>query len=300
VTARVCKVFVAGLLCMMGSAVPTVTPAGAQPSSNGGPGGYWMLGADGGVYTFGDARYFGSPSQNHTFTCDVNNPDGCDYPVSMAPTGDGYEIITTQGHLYPYGNAPTFGHFPAPNALPGPIVFLDSTGSGQGLWAIDSTGCVYTVGDAHFFGDMCGRHLNAPIVYAWITPDEQGYWLLGGDGGVFTFGDAGFFGSTGGLKLNAPVAAITATPDGRGYWLVARDGGVFAFGDAGFFGSAASTNLQAPMARVLASSDGQGYLLIGEDGGVFTFGDAPFFGSLASSPPSPLKNRAIQDVAFSA
>ena len=98
---------------------------------------------------------------------------------------------------------------------------------------LDSTGRLFTLGDAGFYGDTIGAALNKPIVGMAATPDGAGYWMVAADGGIFSFGDAGFYGSTGGLALNQPIVGMAATPDGAGYWLVAADGGIFSFGDAG-------------------------------------------------------------------
>jgi hypothetical protein len=121
-----------------------------------------------------------------------------------------------------------------------------------GYAVLDSSGRLFTMGDAGFFGSTGGLHLAAPVVGMAATPDGDGYWLVGSDGGVFSFGDAGFFGSTGGLHLAAPVVGMAATPDGDGYWLVGSDGGVFSFGDAPFEGSAASP-LEPPAYMALPS-----------------------------------------------
>ena len=41
----------------------------------------------------------------------------------------------------------------------------------------------------------------------------------------------------GAIRLNKPIVGMAATPDGKGYWLVASDGGIFTYGDAAFYGS---------------------------------------------------------------
>ena len=151
-----------------------------------------------------------------------------------------------------------------------------------GYAIVDSSGRVFTMGDAGFYGDETGLTLNKPIVGMAASPDGGGYWLVGSDGGIFAFGDATFFGSTGSLTLNKPIVGMAATPDGGGYWLVGSDGGIFAFGDATFFGSTGSLTLNKPIVGMAATPDGGGYWLVGSDGGIFAFGDATFFGSTGS------------------
>jgi hypothetical protein len=168
---------------------------------------------------------------------------------------------------------------PAPTAH---AVALAATPDGGGYWVASSTGGVYPFGDAHSYGSMSGKTLNAPIVGLAATPSGQGYWLVASDGGIFSFGNAGFFGSAGAIRLNAPIVGIAATPSGDGYWLVASDGGIFSYGDARFWGSAGSLHLNQPVVGMASSPSGLGYWLVASDGGIFSYGDATFRGSTGS------------------
>lgn len=193
-------------------------------------GGYWMLGADGGVFSYGNARFFGSAADNHL-----------PYPfVGMAPTpdGGGYWLVTRAGGVYAYGDAAFHGQA---RDLPirAPVVGIASTADGGGYWIATADGGVYSFGDATFHGSMGGAHLNAPVVAIAPTPDGGGYWLLGADGGVFSFGDAGFHGAALGVSP-FPMVGLAPTSDGAGYWLLGADGGVFTYGDAHFAGSGRS------------------------------------------------------------
>ncbi|HXA31009.1 MAG TPA: right-handed parallel beta-helix repeat-containing protein [Acidimicrobiales bacterium] len=244
--------------------------------------GYWMTASDGGVFTFGQASFWGSLGGQS-----LNAP-----VVGLAQTRDqgGYVLAGADGSVSSFGDAITYGSVGA-GQLTAPIVGVAMTPSSQsgtqglGYWLVGSDGNVYPFGhDAASFGSTVGTPLNQPIVGMAPTPDGAGYWLVAADGGVFSFGDAGFFGSEGGKPLNAPVSGIVPTADGQGYWLVAKDGGVFTFGDAGFFGSMGGKPLNAPVVGILSSGGGQGYSLVAADGGVFTFGDAGFFGSMGGQP----------------
>ncbi|HET7487299.1 MAG TPA: hypothetical protein VFJ85_05175 [Acidimicrobiales bacterium] len=231
--------------------------------------GYWLAGSDGGVFTFGDARYFGS-----TGNLRLNRPI-----VAMAatPTRAGYWLVASDGGVFTFGDAGFLGSTGAMH-LNQPIVAMAPTPSGRGYWLVASDGGVFSFGDARFFGSTGSIRLNKPIVAAAPTPSGAGYWLIASDGGVFSFGDAGFLGSTGGIVLNKPIVAAAATASGRGYRLVASDGGVFAFGDAADIGSAASPGLPRPV--VGAASAGAGMVLVAGDGSVVPLGDASFCGSL--------------------
>ncbi len=249
------------------SATTSAATLTVPPTSNQG---YWMVGADGGIFTFGDAGYYGSEGGQH-----LNAPI-----VGMAatPDGKGYWLVASDGGIFTFGDAGYYGSEGGQH-LNAPIVGMAVTPDGKGYWLVASDGGIFTFGDAAFDGSEGGQHLNAPIVGMAVTPDGKGYWLVASDGGIFTFGDAAFDGSEGGQHLNQPIVGMAVTPDGKGYWLVASDGGIFTFGDAAFDGSEGGQHLNAPIVGMAATPDGKGYWLVASDGGIFTFGDAAFDGS---------------------
>jgi hypothetical protein len=268
--------------------------------------GYWLVGADGGVFSF-DAPFFGSgASQCAESSAPFGGPIFCAAAIASTPDGGGYTILTpfefSVGPNQQPALASQFGnatgsascttHFDAsggPTSVPLDEGFswvgIASTPSGHGFWLVNQGGEIATCGDASYFGqpglgtsDVIGI-FPYPIGMA-ATPDGKGYWVADSDGGVFAYGDARYFGSMGNQHLNAPVVGVAATPDGKGYWLVASDGGIFAFGDATFFGSMGGQPLNAPMVGIAANPDGPGYWTAAFDGGVFSFGGAPFEGSM--------------------
>ena len=232
--------------------------------------GYWIVGSDGGVFTYGDAAFHGSMGGKPLSAPVVG--------IAATPSGDGYWIAASDGGLFSFGNAGFHGSMGG-KPLNAPIVGIASTPTGDGYWLAASDGGLFAFGDAGFYGSMGGKELNRPVVGIASTPSGKGYWLVASDGGLFAFGDAGFYGSMGGKSLAAPVVGVIATPSGKGYWVVASDGGMFSFGDAGFHGSMGGTHLNAPIVGASPTPDGGGYWLVGGDGGLFTFGDAGFFGS---------------------
>jgi serine protease AprX len=220
-----------------GSAVPqfAVTVTDDDVAGLGGAG-YWLTAADGGIFTFGTARFFGS-----TGAIRLNQPI-----VGMAPTtnGNGYWLVARDGGIFAFGDAAFFGSTGAIR-LNQPIVGMAPTRSGNGYWLVAADGGIFAFGDAAFFGSTGAIRLNQPIVGMAATWQGAGYWLVARDGGIFAFGDAAFFGSTGAIRLNQPIVGMAPTV--AGYWLVARDGGIFAFGDAPFHGSTGSLTLNAPI-----------------------------------------------------
>ncbi len=234
--------------------------------------GYWLAASDGGIFTFGDAAFYGSTGAIH-----LNAPI---VGMASSPDGRGYWLVASDGGIFTFGDARFLGSTGALH-LNKPIVGMAPTPDGNGYWLVASDGGIFTFGDAAFDGSTGAIHLNAPIVGMAPTPDGNGYWLVASDGGIFTFGDARFLGSTGAIHLNAPIVGMASSPDGRGYWLVASDGGIFTFGDARFLGSTGALRLNAPIVGMASSRDGGGYTLVASDGGIFTFGDATFYGSPA-------------------
>ena len=231
--------------------------------------GYYIAGRIGDTYAEGDAVPLGGPFM-------LSSPV---VSISTTPDGDGDWLATSNGGVYNYGDAQSFGSASS-HPLNQPVVGMASTPDGQGYWLVASDGGIFTFGDARFFGSTGAIRLNKPVVGMASTPDGRGYWLVASDGGIFTFGDAGFFGSTGAIRLNQPVVGLASSPDGEGYWLVASDGGIFTFGDAKFFGSTGAIRLNKPVVGMASTPDGRGYWLVASDGGIFTFGDAPYLGSI--------------------
>src|SRR4051812_49072356 len=68
--------------------------------------GYWLVGSDGGVFTFGDAAFYGS-----TGSMQLNKP-----VVAIVPTVDshGYWLVAGDGGIFAFGNAPGVANNPLP------------------------------------------------------------------------------------------------------------------------------------------------------------------------------------------
>ena len=143
-------------------------------------GGYWLVASDGGVFNFGDARFYGSMGGQH-----LNSP-----VVGIAATPDG----RATGWSPPTAASSTSGTPSSAGSMGGqhlnaPVVGMAADDAG-GYWLVASDGGVFNFGDAPFIGSMGGQHLNAPVAGIAGTPDGGGYWLVGSDGGIFNYGDA--------------------------------------------------------------------------------------------------------------
>jgi hypothetical protein len=224
----------------------------------------------------GDQLYAALPAVRQAVADRLASPP----PDAPAPT-PGYWLLTGDGQVFPFGEAPT----PASAMAPAPAVSLTPTPSGQGYWVLSGDGRVSPFGDARPFGSTEDMALNASVVRLEPTPSGLGYWIVAADGGVFTFGDARFFGSAAETRLAGPVVTLLASPSGQGYWIVAGDGGVFAFGDAQFFGSAAGSPASDPVVGATAHPSGEGYWLLTAAGRVLPLGAARFHGDVPSRQP---------------
>jgi hypothetical protein len=254
---------------------------GVAPSGQG----YWLAGADGGIFAFGDAGFYGSAG-----SLTLDKPI---VGMAASPDAKGYDLVASDGGIFSFGDA-SFHGSTGGMTLNKPIVGMALTPDGGGYWMVGADGGIFAFGDAGFYGSTGSLTLNQPIVAMTASPDGRGYWLVAADGGIFSFGDAGFHGSTGSTTLNRPIVGMATTPDGLGYWLVGSDGGIFSFGDAAFSGSTGSITLNKPIVDLAATPDGQGYWLVGSDGGIFSFGDAPFLGSTGGQPlNAPIVQMAV-------
>ncbi len=251
--------------------VPATTPLNSVMvaiAAAPGPGqGYWLAAADGGVFTAGDARFYGSLG-----ALPLVGP-----VVAIAPTPDGagYWLAAMDGGVFSFGDAQFYGSMGG-HPLNAPVVGMAATPDGRGYWLVAADGGVFSFGDAIFYGSMGGHPLNARVVGMAATPDGHGYWLVAADGGVFSFGDAAFYGSMGGQPLEDPVVGMAATSDGGGYTEVLSNGVVYPFGDARPFGSLAGgyggnpANVP-PIAGIALTPDDGGYWLLEPDGWDYSF-----------------------------
>jgi hypothetical protein len=192
--------------------------------------GYWLLGSDGGVFSYGpDATFHGS-----TGGMKLNRP-----VVSMAAVDpDGYYTVATDGGVFAF-NKPFEGSMGGSH-LNQPVVGMAYDQPHGGYWLVASDGGVFTFGteEGHtFHGGMAGQHLNAPIIGIQGSPTGNGYWLFAADGGVFNFGDAAFAGAGNLTPGGSPIVDFASTPPNAGYWQLRVDGTVIPRGDAQSLGS---------------------------------------------------------------
>jgi hypothetical protein len=245
----------------------------ANPASTATAQGFWLASADGGVFTEGNAHFFGSLGALHL--------QGPIVSIAATPDGGGYWLAAMDGGVFAFGDARFYGSMGA-HPLNQPVVGMAATADGKGYWLVAADGGIFSFGDAHFFGSMGGKPLVSSVTAITATHTGAGYWLVAADGGIFTFGDARYFGSMGGKPLNDPVVGMVASDDDGGYLMVGTDGGTFGFGDAPFFGTlgggyGGNPADVPPIAGITATPGGQGYWMLEPDGWSYSF----------SNPQSP-------------
>jgi hypothetical protein len=255
-----------------------------SPAQTGSAHGYWLVGSDGGIFTFGSAPFYGS-----TGNLRLQRP-----VVGMTPTAtkDGYWLVASDGGIFSFGSVDFYGSIPglgiapagtagAAKELNAPIVGMVPSSDDGGYFLVASDGGVFAFGDAKFEGSCpsIGGCSGAAVA---VMPDASGdgYWLVTATGHVYTFGDAGNYGAPG--PQSTPVTSAVRTADGKGYWILFANGTVDAYGDAtnsgAPVGQAGGLN---PASAIFATSDGGGYWVSTASGAVYNYGDAPNDGSMA-------------------
>ena len=240
--------------------------------------GYWLVGSDGGVFSYGDAKFQGSRAGQP-----MNKPMA---GIAADPYGGGYWLVGEDGGVFTYGEGMLFlgSHPQYPDPLPSPVIDIEATANGGGYWLVTRQGEVYAFGNAGYHG---GNPTTGGFGIVDIAPtaDGGGYWMLDENGKVYAFGNATHHGDRT-ADPNNDYIAMAARPQGDGYWLVrAGSGDVYAFGAAqvlpenGNMPNAAA-GLNDSIFDIDATPTGEGYVLVGGDGGVFSFGDAPWEGSM--------------------
>ena len=177
----------------------------ATPSGKGA----WRVASDGGLFTSGDAHFYGSTGGRH-----LNQPI---VGIAGTPSGRGYWFVASDGGIFTFGDARFHGSTGAMH-LNQPIVGIAATRSGKGYWLIARDGGVFSFGDARFHGSTASMGITSIVGMA-SAVDGKGYLLLGANGGVYTFGSASFFGSAAHACPGSSAVAIATARHASGYWI---------------------------------------------------------------------------------
>jgi hypothetical protein len=227
---------------------------------------YWLFTAFGNVYTSSGAKWYGSPStgpaHDHTIVGMSPSTDNRGYRlvsasgnvynygdavrrgmhpalrrttsirgIVTAPTGD-FWLFTRYGNVYTSNGAKWLGSPSANHAREQSIVGMTDTPDGKGYWLVDSSGRVFSYGDAP--KRRMHPALRPTTAIIGIVPTPGGcYWLYTRYGNVYTSTGATFYGSPASHRAHEQsIVGMTVTADRKGYWLVDSSGRVFNYGDA--------------------------------------------------------------------
>ena len=186
--------------------------------------GYWLLGRDGGIFSYGGAHFYGS-----TGAIQLNKPVN-----GMRRTADngGYWLVADDGGIFSVRRRP--------------FLRLDGWLAPQPARARHGT---HRQRQRLLALRFRRRHLqlrrrallrlarrntnsrhrscrcNAP-------PTGHGYWMMTADGPSSRSATPSTVGDIGGCTNYGGAAALLATPDGRGYWIATGNGAIVPFGDA--------------------------------------------------------------------
>jgi hypothetical protein len=121
--------------------------------------GYWECSDDGGVYTYGDAQFFGSLGGLPLVKPVVS--------LVRTPTGLGYWMVAADGGVFAFGDAPFVGSL-AGLQLAAPIGSATASPTGKGLILVGLDGGVFCRGDATYQGSVNAdlERVYGPLVLA--------------------------------------------------------------------------------------------------------------------------------------
>jgi hypothetical protein len=141
--------------------------------------GYWLIAKDGGVFDFGDAKFYGS-----TYTYGITGLKGSKplaAPIvgaAASPNGGGYYLVAADGGVFDFGNA-------------------------------KFDGSAYSIGYTGLGGS---KPLPSPVASIAPNPDGKGYWAITQGGNVFAFGGAASLPSVVTTGVPTPQKTVTTNP----------------------------------------------------------------------------------------
>jgi hypothetical protein len=144
--------------------------------------GYWLVARDGGIFTFGDAHFYGSTGGLRLHEPIVG--------ITRTLTGKGYRLVARDGGMFSFGDARFYGSLPGRGINVTDVVGMARTADGKGYWVAQSNGQVDGFGDAATY-----RPYNAlrcdPVTAIFSDPVRPGYQLVTRAGTTVEFGAYG-------------------------------------------------------------------------------------------------------------
>jgi hypothetical protein len=233
---------------------------GIARTANGG--GYWIAASDGGVFSFGNAVFYGSWGGQP-----LNKPV---VGIAARPQGDGYWLVASDGGIFCFGAAGFHGSLGG-ITLNQPIVGIAATQSGNGYWMLGKDGGVFCFGDAPFHGSQGGSGLLdfVGIAGAYHSNGSNGYWLVRATGSIYSY-NASYFG---GGDAGSGITGFCNYTD-SGYIQVRNNGNIYGYNNVCYNGGAN----ESTFVGIARGPSNCGYWIVKSDGAVFSFGDAQYHG----------------------
>ena len=183
--------------------------------------GYWLVATDGGIFSYGDAKFYGS-----TGAIALNRPIvGMASTPTRRATGSWRRTAASSPTATPGSTAR-----PVPSSSTGPSSPWPPlpTARGTGSWPATAASSPTATPPSTVDGDAQARPAHrghGPHAR------RQGYWLVASDGGIFapvTRGSTAL-----GRCEPDPAEKIVTGQSGHGYWVEEQNGTAHPFGDAG-------------------------------------------------------------------
>jgi len=173
-------------------------PSGYHPKSC--ESGYWFAAADGGVFAFGNAGYFGSMGGVALAQPVVG--------MAVTPTERGYWLVGADGGIFSFGDA-TYSGSTGGIALAQPVMGMAATPTGKGYWLVGLDGGIFSFGDATFLGSGAGAfsHRAVSVATSWPASLLE----VAANGSILPLGDASFCGGLADVALAGTVVAAKMT-----------------------------------------------------------------------------------------
>jgi hypothetical protein len=131
--------------------------------------GYWVVAADGGVFGFGDAGFYGSMGGRPLAQPVVG--------MATTPDGRGYWVVAADGGVFGFGDAGFYGSMGG-RPLDQPVVGMAATPDGRGYWVVAADGGVFAFG-APYLGSRGGQGGDDRFFAIAVSGQGTGYVLAG-------------------------------------------------------------------------------------------------------------------------
>jgi hypothetical protein len=130
------------------------SPVGLATTADGK--GYWEVYSDGGVFAFGDAKFYGSMGGTRLVQKIVG--------ITATADGNGYWLVAADGGVFAFGDA-VFAGSTGGLTLNASVVGMARNPDGPGYWLAAADGGVFAFGGAPYLGSLVSRNvqLHRPI-----------------------------------------------------------------------------------------------------------------------------------------